>query len=42
MMANAYLLDLLWMLITAVVVVPLFQVARLGAVPGFVVAGRQA
>ena len=39
MMANAYLLDLLWMLITAVVVVPLFQVARLGAVPGFVVAG---
>ncbi len=27
------------MLITAVVVVPLFQVARLGAVPGFVVAG---
>ena len=39
MMADAYLLDLLWMLITAVVVVPLFQMARLGAVPGFVVAG---
>ena len=38
-MANTYLLDLLWMLITAVVVVPLFQIARLGAVPGFVVAG---
>ena len=38
-MANAYLLDLLWMLVTAVIVVPLFQTARLGTVPGFVVAG---
>jgi monovalent cation:proton antiporter-2 (CPA2) family protein len=38
-MVSAYLLDLLFLLIAAVVIVPLFQVARLGTVPGFLVAG---
>jgi monovalent cation:proton antiporter-2 (CPA2) family protein len=36
---SAYLSDILILLIAAVVVVPLFQLARLGAVPGFLVAG---
>lgn len=34
-----YLVDLLWMLAMAVILVPLFQASRLGAVPGFLVAG---
>lgn len=38
-MLSAYLLDLLFLLVAAVVVVPLFQLARLGTVPGFLVAG---
>ena len=38
-MLSAYLLDLLFLLIAAVVVVPLFQLTRLGTVPGFLVAG---
>jgi monovalent cation:proton antiporter-2 (CPA2) family protein len=38
-MVSAYLFDALTLLIAAVVVVPLFQLARLGAVPGFLVAG---
>ena len=38
-MVSAYLLDLLFLLIAAVVIVPLFQLARLGTVPGFLVAG---
>ena len=38
-MISAYLSDILILLIAAVVVVPLFQLARLGAVPGFLVAG---
>jgi len=38
-MVSAYLLDLLFLLIAAVVFVPLFQLARLGTVPGFLVAG---
>lgn len=38
-MISAYLSDLVILLIAAVVVVPLFQLARLGAVPGFLVAG---
>ena len=38
-MLSAYLLDLLFLLIAAVVFVPLFRLARLGTVPGFLVAG---
>ena len=38
-MISAYLSDIVILLIAAVIVVPLFQVARLGAVPGFLVAG---
>jgi monovalent cation:proton antiporter-2 (CPA2) family protein len=38
-MVSAYLLDLLFLLIAAVVIVPLFLLARLGTVPGFLVAG---
>ncbi len=38
-MVSAYLLDLLFLLIAAVLIVPLFQLARLGTVPGFLVAG---
>jgi len=36
---STYLLDILYLLIAAVVIVPLFQAARLGTVPGFLVAG---
>jgi glutathione-regulated potassium-efflux system protein KefB len=36
---SVYLIDIVILLIAAVVVVPLFQLARLGAVPGFLVAG---
>jgi monovalent cation:proton antiporter-2 (CPA2) family protein len=38
-MVSNYLFDILILLIAAVAVVPLFQLARLGAVPGFLVAG---
>jgi monovalent cation:proton antiporter-2 (CPA2) family protein len=38
-MISAYLSDIVILLIAAVVIVPLFQLARLGAVPGFLVAG---
>jgi glutathione-regulated potassium-efflux system protein KefB len=36
---SAYLSDIVILLIAAVVLVPLFQLARLGTVPGFLVAG---
>jgi monovalent cation:proton antiporter-2 (CPA2) family protein len=36
---SVYLIDIIILLIAAVVVVPIFQLARLGAVPGFLVAG---
>jgi glutathione-regulated potassium-efflux system protein KefB len=36
---SVYLTDIIILLIAAVIVVPLFQLARLGAVPGFLVAG---
>jgi monovalent cation:proton antiporter-2 (CPA2) family protein len=38
-MISAYLFDIVILLLAAVVVVPLFQLVRLGAVPGFLVAG---
>lgn len=38
-MISAYLLDIIILLIAAVVAVPLSQAARLGAVPGFLIAG---
>ncbi len=38
-MLSTYLLDIIYLLIAAVITVPLFQVAKLGAVPGFLVAG---
>ncbi len=38
-MLSAYLLDLIILLVAAVIAVPLFQAARLGSVPGFLVAG---
>lgn len=38
-MVSNYLHDILILLVAAVLVVPLFQLARLGAVPGFLVAG---
>jgi len=37
--SSAYLYDIIVLLIAAVIIVPVFQVARLGAVPGFLVAG---
>jgi len=36
---SAYIIDIIILLIAAVIVVPIFQLARLGAVPGFLVAG---
>src|SRR5210317_2233868 len=39
LMISAYLSDIVILLLAAVVVVPLFQLARLGSVPGFLVAG---
>jgi len=36
---SAYLIDLIILLIAAVIVVPIFHIARLGAVPGFLIAG---
>jgi glutathione-regulated potassium-efflux system protein KefB len=36
---SAYLLDVIILLVAAVVAVPLFKAARLGAVPGFLIAG---
>jgi monovalent cation:proton antiporter-2 (CPA2) family protein len=38
-MVSAYLYDIVILLLAAVVLVPLFQALRLGAVPGFLVAG---
>ena len=38
-MISAYLLDIIILLVAAVVAVPLFKAARLGAVPGFLIAG---
>ena len=38
-MATNYLLDIVILLAAAVVAVPLFRAARLGAVPGFLIAG---
>ena len=38
-MISVYLADIIILLIAAVIIVPLFQTAKLGAVPGFVVAG---
>lgn len=38
-MMPAYLVEILILLAAAVIVVPLFQIARLGTVPGFLVAG---
>ncbi len=38
-MISAYLYDIVILLLAAVVLVPLFQALRLGAVPGFLVAG---
>ena len=38
-MIAAYLIDIIILLLAAVVAVPLFQAARLGAVPGFLIAG---
>lgn len=38
-MISAYLVDIIILLMAAVVAVPFFQAARLGAVPGFLVAG---
>ena len=38
-MNSAYLYDIIILLIAAVIIVPVFQIARLGAVPGFLVAG---
>jgi len=36
---SAYLLDIIILLVAAVIAVPLFKAARLGAVPGFLLAG---
>jgi monovalent cation:proton antiporter-2 (CPA2) family protein len=36
---SAYLIDLIILLVAAVIIVPVFQFARLGTVPGFLVAG---
>jgi monovalent cation:proton antiporter-2 (CPA2) family protein len=38
-MINAYLVDIIILLLAAVIAVPFFQAAKLGAVPGFVIAG---
>ncbi|MGD2119735.1 MAG: monovalent cation:proton antiporter-2 (CPA2) family protein [Chromatiales bacterium] len=38
-MLSVYLVDIIILLVAAVIAVPLFQAARLGAVPGFLVAG---
>jgi len=38
-MISTYLVDITILLITSVIMVPLFQAAKLGAVPGFLVAG---
>ncbi len=38
-MISAYLLDIALLLLSAVVLVPVFQLLRLGAVPGFLIAG---
>ena len=38
-MISTYLIDVIILLIAAVVAVPLFQIVRLGAVPGFLIAG---
>ena len=38
-MISAYLLDIMILLMAAVIIVPFFQTARLGAVPGFLIAG---
>ena len=38
-MISVYLLDIIILLIAAVVAVPFFQAARLGTVPGFLIAG---
>ena len=38
-MISSYLLDIIILLMAAVVAVPLAQAARLGAVPGFLIAG---
>lgn len=38
-MVSIYLTDIIILLIAAVIIVPLFQALRLGAVPGFLVAG---
>lgn len=38
-MNNEYLIDIILLLSAAVIVVPLFQALRLGAIPGFLVAG---
>jgi monovalent cation:proton antiporter-2 (CPA2) family protein len=36
---TAYFIDIIILLVAAVIVVPVFQIARLGAVPGFLAAG---
>ena len=38
-MTTAYLIDVIFLLIAAVVAVPFFQAIKLGAVPGFLIAG---
>lgn len=38
-MISTYLIDIIFLLLAAVIAVPLFQTIRLGAVPGFLVAG---
>jgi len=38
-MISAYLVDIIILLMAAVIAVPFFQAARLGAVPGFLIAG---
>ncbi|NOQ63875.1 MAG: potassium transporter KefC, partial [Methyloprofundus sp.] len=38
-MISTYLLDIIILLLAAVVAVPFFQAIKLGAVPGFLIAG---
>ena len=38
-MITAYLLDIIILLLSAVIAVPFFQAAKLGVVPGFLIAG---
>jgi monovalent cation:proton antiporter-2 (CPA2) family protein len=38
-MISSYLIDIVFLLIAAVVTVPIFQAVKLGAVPGFLIAG---